>query len=154
MAKLANRYALALLNYADEIGQLDSIYKQALGFSEDRPDDIKEEPITEEVQAFIEFVLEAEVTPVMQRFVDIARDRLGIVNAVIISAAPLNDRQINDIKEKVEKKFNKTVEISTQIDESLLGGFRIMVDDMVIDYSVKRTLRQMKDKLYEGVNLA
>lgn len=151
MAKLTNRYALALLQYAEENNNLERVYRQALSFSYDKPENA--EPVTDEVQAFIEFVLQGEVKPVMQRFVEVAREKLGIINAVVRSAAPLKQKQLDEISAKLEKQFGKKAEITTEIDKELLGGFMVIVGDLVVDYSIKRMLTEMKNKLYEGVSL-
>lgn len=152
MAKLTNRYALALVNYASETNQLDKIYKQALKFTGENTE-ADTEPMSEEITAFIEFILKGEIQPVMRRFVEVAREKLGIIHASVASPIPLTEAQLSKIEEKLYAQFGKKVEMSTEIDEDLIGGFRITVGDIVIDYSIKRLVLEMKNNLYRGVSL-
>ncbi|WP_250229159.1 ATP synthase F1 subunit delta [Anaeropeptidivorans aminofermentans] len=152
MAKLTNRYALALVNYASETNQLEKIYKQALQFTGENTGE-ELEPISDEITAFIEFVLKGEIQPVMRRFVEVAREKLGIIHARVASPIPLTEAQLSKIEEKLYIQFGKKVEMSTEIDEDLLGGFRVTVGDIVIDCSIKRLISEMKNNLYKGVSL-
>jgi F-type H+-transporting ATPase subunit delta len=65
----------------------------------------------------------------------------------------LTEAQLSKIEEKLYIQFGKKVEMSTEIDEDLLGGFRVTVGDIVIDCSIKRLISEMKNNLYKGVSL-
>jgi len=51
---------------------------------------------------------------------------------------------INDL---VAKKFNKKIELEEQIDDSLIGGYILRVDDIQIDTSIKSQLREIKNSI-------
>ena len=74
-------------------------------------------------------------------------------NAEIISAVPLTGEQLYRLEVKLIRLLRKPIDISTTVDPSLLGGLRVIVDDMVIDHSVKRRLIDMKQAVYQGVYL-
>lgn len=67
--------------------------------------------------------------------------------AEIISAQPLSDPQISQLKEHLERHFNRRVKVSTNVDPSLIGGARIVVGDVVIDGSVAGQLAAMQSAL-------
>ena len=49
------------------------------------------------------------------------------------------------MKEKLEKKSGKTAVIEYIIDESIIGGIIVEMDGKIIDSSIKRHLKDMKD---------
>jgi len=59
----------------------------------------------------------------VEEYFRLADERKNILNMTIISAFPLEDVQINRIKEKYKKLYNKTdVKAKLIIDKSLIGG--------------------------------
>lgn len=67
--------------------------------------------------------------------------------ARVNSAKELSDAQLSEIKSKLESIFNKTLEVETNIDESLVAGVKVNVGQKVLDSSVKAKLKQMKQLL-------
>lgn len=67
--------------------------------------------------------------------------------AYVQSATALDDKQIKAIKEMLEKKTSKTVEIKTKVNEDLLAGVRIKIKDEILDNSAATRLEKMKDKV-------
>ena len=62
----------------------------------------------------------------------------------IISASSLDEAEINGISDKYKKVYNaSTVKYELSIDESLLGGVKVIVGNKVYDGSVKTRLRNM-----------
>jgi len=62
----------------------------------------------------------------------------------IISASELDEAEINGISDKYKKVYNaSTVKYELSIDESLLGGVKVIVGNKVYDGSVKTRLRNM-----------
>lgn len=67
--------------------------------------------------------------------------------AKVITAIPIDENTINRIKEKLERLFEKQINIKTMIDEDLIAGMVIKIDDKVIDGSIKTRLENMKKQL-------
>lgn len=153
MDKMTRRYASALLEYARENNLLEEIYRQALPLAAERPDR-EVIPISQELSAFLRFILESDVQPIMRSFVELAREELGILDVEIISAVPLTPLQIARVEEKLILMSGKQVDIATTIDPDIIGGLRIIAGQTVIDNSVKSQLYRMKERLYEGVYFA
>ena len=62
----------------------------------------------------------------------------------IISASSLDDDEINGISDKYKKLYNATtVKYDLTIDESLLGGVKVVVGNKVYDGSLKTQLRNI-----------
>ncbi len=101
-----------------------------------------------QVQNLLRTVIENGRLPAM---VEIARQaqalldaRSGVSQVQVSSAYALDDAQVADLRATLEKRFNRRLEISVDIDPSLIGGVRAVVGDEVLDTSVKARLERMK----------
>jgi F-type H+-transporting ATPase subunit delta len=68
----------------------------------------------------------------------------GVSDAVISSAFALDATQLGDTVAVLEKRFGRKLNATVHIDESLIGGIRVVVGDEVLDTSVKARLEQMR----------
>lgn len=68
----------------------------------------------------------------------------GVSDATIQSAFPLDAAQLADTVAVLEKRFGRKLNATVQVDDSLIGGIRVVVGDEVLDTSVKARLEQMK----------
>lgn len=68
----------------------------------------------------------------------------GVSDATIVSAFPLDAAQLADTVATLEKRFGRKLNATVEVDESLIGGIRVVVGDEVLDTSVKARLEQMK----------
>lgn len=71
----------------------------------------------------------------------------GITPVTLLSSVPLNAQTKKDILAKVQASVNGTLEVTEEIDESLIGGFIIRMDDKQIDASVSSQLANLKQTL-------
>ena len=71
----------------------------------------------------------------------------GSSDAIVYSAFPVEEAALNDISDALQKRFGRKLNLSVKIDESLIGGVRVVVGDEVLDTSVKARLEQMKAAL-------
>ena len=83
------------------------------------------------------------------QFMDRYREDRGIAVARVTSAVPLGEAQLSALCDKLEKMSNKTVEIKTIIDPSVMGGIRVELDGKLLDGTVKGRLDGISRKLEE-----
>ena len=69
------------------------------------------------------------------------------VDAVITSAAPLSDEQQREMAASLRERFGREVNITTEIDENLIGGAVIRAGDVVIDGSLRARLDGLANAL-------
>jgi F-type H+-transporting ATPase subunit delta len=60
------------------------------------------------------------------------------------TAEKLDEDEINNISQVIESSMAKQVEMSTKIDESLLGGIKLRMDNLFIDGSLNGQLERLK----------
>jgi F-type H+-transporting ATPase subunit delta len=73
--------------------------------------------------------------------------RSGSSDAVVHSAFPMDAAALAEVGAALEKRFGRKLNLTVQLDESLIGGIRVVVGDEVLDTSVKARLEQMKAAL-------
>ena len=73
-------------------------------------------------------------------------EHIGLSEVEVISAYPLSDDQASRIQENMSKKLGSRVEISSHVDESLIGGVIIRAGDSVIDASLRGRLHELSNE--------
>ena len=141
--------ALAVLEYGEATG-LSDVYDHISTLVTGnlvKPENLEPEGLRE----LLAPVAPADLEAVLVDFLETARDKLDITPVEIISAKPLSDEQLGRLQQRLIRMTRKQLDITSTIDPSLLGGVRVLVDDAVIDCSVKRKLLDIKQAIYEGV---
>jgi F-type H+-transporting ATPase subunit delta len=74
-------------------------------------------------------------------------DAERIVKATVTSAKALDANELNQLRDALKKRFNRDVEMTAQVDASLIGGAVIDTGDVVIDGSIKTKLARLQASL-------
>jgi len=75
-------------------------------------------------------------------------DYMGIVEGEVHSAVPLTKEQLKELTEAFKKKLDKEVRLTTFVDPSLIGGYRVNIRNKVYDDTIKLQLNQLKESLH------
>ena len=67
----------------------------------------------------------------------------GAADAEITSAFEMTEAQVKDLIATLEKKFGRKLNPSVTVDNSLIGGVRVVVGDEVFDTSVRAKLQEL-----------
>jgi F-type H+-transporting ATPase subunit delta len=70
-----------------------------------------------------------------------------VLDAELVSARELGEAEINELKSKLASKYGCSVNLSTKIDPSLIGGAVLKIGDKVYDASVKTSLTRLSSTL-------
>jgi len=166
---LARRYAQALFSVVDPDTQA-STAEELLAFSralEDpeinavfanprTPKAVKQRLIASlnpspYVQALLQVMLENRrlslLRDVAAAFQDLAYAAQGKTKAEVISAVPLSEETVAELKKKLASFTGKEVEIFTRVDERVWGGLVIRVDGKIIDGSLAHAFQRAKEQL-------
>ena len=73
------------------------------------------------------------------------KHRIEIVK--VTSASKLDEDQLSRLKEMLEKKMNKTLELEVQVDPSLIAGIKVQANDLVMDNTVIAKIDAMKEAI-------
>jgi F-type H+-transporting ATPase subunit delta len=90
----------------------------------------------------------AHVLPEMiAAFQEVIRERQGITEAQILSAAELNAAQKAEMESTLERLTGKRVEAKFALEPGLLGGAVVRVGDTVYDGSLRSRLNELRARL-------
>lgn len=176
MAKLVSKtYGDALFELALEEGRQDLFLEEALGIKKvlNENDDFvkimnhpqisrveKEEVIenvfkgrvSDDMTGFLRLLVQnarfAEVEAVIDYFIAKIKEYKKIGVAYVTTPLELSDTQKADVEKKLlETTKYESMEISYEIDKSLIGGMKIRVGDRVVDSSIKCKLDKLTKEL-------
>ncbi|CUI17261.1 ATP synthase subunit delta [Candidatus Protochlamydia naegleriophila] len=77
----------------------------------------------------------------------LVKQKLGIIEARLITAVPAEDALKEKVKDKLEKAYRKTIDIKSEVRPDIIGGMILIVGHKMIDDSVKQRLAKLKDSL-------
>jgi len=169
---LADRYAAALYDLADEEGTLDQTVEQAeqLGRLIDENADFRrlcESPLIDVAQAVAaaRAVLQAEgFSPIIVRFVcviaanrrlarlrsivgafaNLVAQKRGVITAEVTTAHRLTDIQREALRARLIESGYGRVNIDERVDSALLGGLVVKIGARLYDSSLKSRLQRLK----------
>lgn len=87
---------------------------------------------------------------IITSFFDRVLELEGVISGEVFSSAPLPPRQFEQIREKIVEITGFQVQLTQHINEDLIGGFVVKIQDTVIDLSVKNQLDNLRNKLVFG----
>ncbi len=114
--------------------------------------DFKQEDVINFVKVIINNGRESRILKILKEFDNICNDNLGIKMGDVFSPYKITQEQIKEIEEVVSKKIGFKVKLKNKMDESLIGGVKVVIGDSVFDNSIKNKLRQMRSTLLKGGN--
>ena len=107
--------------------------------------------VPEQVLSFTELLCEKGHLRLFENCVkeyeELCRAASSVSSARVVSAVPLTDGEKTTLIAKLEKFSGHRVEAHYETDETLIGGVTVYMDDTVIDGSLRRKLKQVKEVL-------
>ncbi len=105
--------------------------------------------IPRDVLSFLKILCEkkhiTEFSKCAQQYYAMYNELDKILNAKVTSAVALTEEEKAKLKEKLEKASGHTMIIDYIVDESILGGLIVETDGKIMDSSLKRHLKDVKD---------
>ena len=170
-ASLAGRYASALFNLAREQRQIEAVDKgldnlnQALADSKDFNELVASPLVSREEagKAFAAISPQLSLDPITTNFLGVlarngrknelrsvirafrrlAADHRGETIADVVTARPLNNDQLAQLKDKLRTRVGRDVNIEAQVDPSILGGIVVKLGSQRIDASIRTKLNRL-----------
>jgi len=170
--RAANRYAKALLDLAKEQNQAEAVFtdmgqiKATLSQSKDLRNVLKSPVIKPSAKYNVVKAIFAEANPITQNLfkILIENNRIDILEtivaayiahynslknikaATVTTAEPLTPEMEQKVLAKVKEVTGSEASLKNIIDQSILGGFILRVDDVQYDASVSGKLNTLRNK--------
>lgn len=87
--------------------------------------------------------------PIIQEFISLSNDRDGILEGFIYSSSEMSKEDISKIEKAISNKLKKDVYLIPKIDQRLIGGFKVVINDYVFDASIKNKVDGLRATLLE-----
>ena len=170
MLEIAQNYASALLSiaidenkvvdYQKEVKELSKIIKDNPDFLllidsrflsvNERKEKAKEilKGFSNDVVSFIQIIIEHNrvcyLEDILQAFNTLCNENRDILEGLIYTAFPLDEKTLIKIKNKISQVEHHDVDLITRIDPSLIGGVKVVINSHIYDGSIKNQLEQMQ----------
>ncbi len=109
--------------------------------------------LAEEAKEFLKLIIAKKRTQELADIADSAKvlyyREIGVEKALLKTARPISAEVIQTIKENLENKLQKKLEVEVKVDPAIIGGVQAIVGNVIIDGSVKRKLAELKELLME-----
>lgn len=83
---------------------------------------------------------ESYILDIVKEYKKLFNEYKNIVKVVAMTALPMEEDSKNRLVESLGKKLNKTVELTNEIDPSVIGGILLKIEDKIIDGTLKGQL--------------
>ena len=84
-------------------------------------------------------------------FIALYKNNKNIKEVSVVTAKPLDDDLRKEVMSYIEKQSNSKIELEEIIDESLIGGAIIRMDDKQLDASISSKLKSLKNQFSENL---
>lgn len=175
----AKSYCDALFEIAKEENKLDIYKEQLLLVKDTMASDTKFVSVMnhpkihkEEKKQLLETIYEGNIEHMLLNFLKILVDKnrfrilpditkefvkcYNVENHIQVvyvnSATALDDEQIAKLKVALMNKLNQKVELVLRVDEDLMAGIRIKINDQIIDNTAKNKLERLKQVVASEAN--
>src|SRR5699024_4589781 len=88
---------------------------------------------------------------ITEAFIESYNKYAGIIKIKVSAAYELNEEQRTALQQNLEEKTGKKVDLEIEIDESLMGGMAVSIEDTVIDGTVKNQLQELEEQWLAAV---
>jgi F-type H+-transporting ATPase subunit delta len=176
MEEIARVYADALFSVAKEKDKLDEIRDQLGEFADtlaenrdlqvfffspyfssaEKRDGIARSISGAEAELvnFLELLAEKHRMPAIfrtrQRFDELWAKEKGQIEVRLTSAVELDPEIVERVGSEIERQTDKKIELSSDVDESIIGGLVLQVGNMVLDASVRSRLERLRKEVAQA----
>ena len=176
MEEIAQVYARALFEVANEHDELDRVHDELGAFADAMSgnrelmafffspyfsvDDKKEglgrtvtgasAPFTNFLQALIERHRMPAIFRIRTELNSLWDEARKLLPVHITSAIALEDAEVKNLGERIGKQVDREVEVSTDVDPDILGGVVLRVGNVVLDASIKNRLEQLRKQVAQA----
>ena len=132
-------FLLLLSNEFLTLGERQDIAKQVL------------KGVDDDILALVNIVIANHRTrylkEIFQAFISDANSYRGVKEGLLYSSIPLDKKTISRMEQAISKKEGCKIYLKLIIDQTLIGGVRILINDHIYDSSIVSQIERMKRKL-------
>jgi F-type H+-transporting ATPase subunit delta len=176
MEEIAQVYARALFEVASEHDSLDEIRDQLGAFADamhdnrdlavfffspyfsvpEKKDGLKRAVVdaNPEFRNFLEALIERHRMPAIFRiraeFDALWDEARRLLPVRVTSAVQLDEETVKGIGERIGSQVDRQIELSAEVDPTILGGIVLRVGNLILDASIKNRLEQLRQQVAQA----
>ena len=148
---ISSRYARALLRLTTENGSSFAVYSQIRAML-DNPDSISSS-LHPDLQKFVSLLVqnhrEQYLKFIFNSFVSLYLKQNNMKLATLTTAVP-NPELEQKVRTLISEKTGCGLDLTVKTDPSLIGGFKLVVDDLLLDASVSAQLDRLRRQFIDN----
>ena len=177
-SETANRYALALYEFAKENSELDAVEKDVKDLSaiyntsQDFKNFIKNPTQSQSSQLEVLNKISVEMSlskiiknflailitkrrifffnTIFLNFLSLVSKKRGELKASLISSKNLTDEELKNLNIELSQAMGTTVAFYYKVDETLIGGLKFQIGSLMVDTSIKNKLKKYEQIMLEA----
>ncbi len=87
---------------------------------------------------------------ICEEFLEIYNKEHNIKKARLVVAEQITSSLQEEIKEKLQNSLQANIDLETEVDDRILGGFSLTIDDKQYDASFRKKLSDLRNKLLQN----
>jgi F-type H+-transporting ATPase subunit delta len=175
---LAKRYAKALFELSLELKKLDEVYEDMLLLQETVADSMAfrqflvspviqadkktkvmkamfDGKIEEVTLRFMELLAknrrESNLKIIVSEFIELFKEYKNITTVTLQTAVKISDSLKQDILDRLSKRTGGSIDLIEKVDEKLIGGYIVSVENSQYDASLVRVFNQLRKEFEENL---
>ena len=89
------------------------------------------------------------LTVIADEYEKLVKEHMGIVQAKVTTAISLDKEVAGKLRNKLEKKIGKKIEMLLDVNPAIIGGITLILGNQIIDNSIRHYLTQLKEQMLE-----
>jgi len=173
-SKISVRYAKALFQLAVEKNSIDKVKKDIIALADLSSNNIQfirllESPVVKTTKkqeishkifkgsvedltlSFLDLLFknnrETYLNDICRNFLDQLRAFNNVKSGIFVTAYEISPEVKKDVHKIAEEYFKTNIELNTEVDENLIGGYILRVGDNQLDASISSNLNKIRRKL-------
>lgn len=143
---ISTRYATALLKFVEETGGGERVSAQVWELLHNK--DARPEVLEPELERLVRLLLKngrmGDIRFILRTFISMYYRSKGMRLVRLISTDPVSEDIQDRLCKLLEKQFACKVSFDMEVDSSLIGGFVLIIDDYMLDASVKHQIELIR----------
>lgn len=88
-----------------------------------------------------------EFKGVVKQFEKLVQEKNNVVTGVVYLAKPCSDELFQKIEKKLSDVTGKNLQLTREIDPTLIGGIKVKIGDRIVDSTVASKLKELKGSI-------
>ena len=91
-----------------------------------------------------------EIFRIRRQFDELWKQENRRIDVTVTSAVELDPAVVEKIGEEIERQTGQKVELSSRVDDEILGGIVLQVGNMVLDASIRSRLEKLRKSVAQA----